>query len=405
MARIDAVDMYYFRLPDVQDIGDGGQDMVLVRLESDGHVGWGECEASPLPTLAALIAPLSHSACHPVIHSVRNAVLDGPDDIRALSAAVRANSFDLLQADHVLSGIEIAAWDLLGRRHECPVHELMGQTQSVGKIPYASVLFGDTPRETHERAHAIRAAGYRAAKFGWGTFGMGSVSDDEEQLEAARSGLGEAIDLMVDAGTVFGENVDEVLLRMPALKSHEVVWLEEPLTTWATTAYARLSREARVPLAAGEGLHHPLQAIELIRAGGISFVQVDTGRIGGINDSRRAQQAAQAQGVQFVNHTFTTHLALSASLQPYADDTSSRYCEYPFDASELARAASLDHIKLDENGLISAPDAPGLGITPDLDALAPYLVDVSITVNDDVLYTTPDAAGLTEMGRAAGSHA
>ena len=65
--KIDSVDLFYLRMPEVLDIGDGSQDALLVRVTADGYVGWGEAEASPLTSIASWIAPMSHSACHPVI--------------------------------------------------------------------------------------------------------------------------------------------------------------------------------------------------------------------------------------------------------------------------------------------------------------------------------------------------
>src|SRR5512135_3431269 len=103
-------------MPEVLDIGDGSQDALLVRIQAGGFVGYGECEAAPLPTIAAYVCPMSHSACKPVRASVEGQALDDPGDILRIGERVRENSFDLLQADHTYSGIDMALWDLLGKR-------------------------------------------------------------------------------------------------------------------------------------------------------------------------------------------------------------------------------------------------------------------------------------------------
>jgi L-alanine-DL-glutamate epimerase-like enolase superfamily enzyme len=82
-------------------------------------------------------------------------------------------------------------WKLLGYQHSC------------AKTPYASVLFGETPEATLLKARSIQSQGFRAAKFGWGPFGLSSVEADEAQLHAAREGLGKDGILLVDAGTVW----------------------------------------------------------------------------------------------------------------------------------------------------------------------------------------------------------
>jgi L-alanine-DL-glutamate epimerase-like enolase superfamily enzyme len=71
-------------------------------------------------------------------------------------------------------------------------------------------------------------------------------------------------------------------------------------------------------------------AQHLIDYGGVGFIQIDTGRIGGIGPARRVADYAVADGVTFVNHAFASHLALSASLQPFAGLADHRICEFPF---------------------------------------------------------------------------
>ena len=73
-------------------------------------------------------------------------------------------------------------WDLLGRRHQTPVHALLGMDKAHPKIPYASQLFGDTPQETSEKARAMATHGYQAVKFGWGPYGRASVREDRDQV-------------------------------------------------------------------------------------------------------------------------------------------------------------------------------------------------------------------------------
>ena len=98
---------------------------------------------------------------------------------------------------------------------------------------------------------------------------------------------------------------------------------------------------------------------------------------------------AEAHGATYVNHTFTTPLALSASLQPYAGLEQSRLCEYPTESSALARHLTVEAIGPDADGLIHIGDRPGLGMTPDPATLRQYLQPVEIRVGDQRLYTTP----------------
>lgn len=389
--KIEAVDLFYLSMPKVMDIGDGSQDALLVRVRAGGLEGWGECEASPLTSLASYVCPMSHSACHPVRFSVEGERIDHAADIQRISNAVRAHSFDLLQADHTLSGIDMALWDLLGKKMAAPVYQLLGYKKAYAKLPYASQLFGDTPEETFEKAKHAVAAGFRAVKFGWGLFGTGSVSADAAHLAAAREGIGKDNYLMIDAGTVWGTDVTAAKKRSNDLAAIDAYWLEEPFTNLALGAYKKLSESNDgIPLAGGEGCNNYVQAEAMIAHSGIKFIQIDAGRIGGITVAKQVADLAVESGVHYVNHTFTSHLALSASLQPYAGIEKDDICEYPIEQKSLAKDISATKIIPDSNGLIHIPGEPGLGVAIDPAALKKYLVDVEIKVKGNMLYRTPE---------------
>ncbi len=389
--KIESVDFFYLSMPEVLDIGDGSQDALLVRVRAGGFEGWGECEAAPLPSIAAWMCPRSHSACKPVRDSVLGQKLDGVADITRIGDLVRANSLDLLQADHTLSGVDIALWDLLGKKLGQPVWKLLGYKQSFPKTPYASVLFGDTPQETLKKGRAAQKAGYRAAKFGWGPFGRTTVAADREQLQAAREGLGPDGMLLVDAGTVWVDDVARAAQALPALRETRALWLEEPFVSGALDAYRALADQTGpLKLAGGEGAHNIWMARHMMQHGGVGYIQIDCGRIGGISVAKQAADDAVARGVTFVNHTFTSHLALSASLQPFAGLEKDVICEYPVEPKPLAVELTVNHLKRDANGSVHAPDAPGLGIAPDLAAVKKYLVPVEISVRGAVLYRSPE---------------
>src|SRR5687768_14557496 len=203
--KIEQVDFFYLAMPEITTAGDGSQDALLVRVEAGGHVGWGECEASPLVSIAAFVCPMSHGACRPVSASVLGQTIDSPADIARIARTIEWDSMDLLQAAHTWSGVEMALWDALGNARGEPVWKLLGYERAEKKTPYASQLFGDTPEETLELGRSVRRDGFAAAKFGWGPVGRGSVRDDEDQIAAAREGLGPDASLLVDVGQIFGE--------------------------------------------------------------------------------------------------------------------------------------------------------------------------------------------------------
>lgn len=238
--KIESVEFFYLAMPEITIAADGSQDALIVRVRSGDLTGWGECEAAPLPSIAAFVAPMSHGACQPVSAAVLGQKLDSPDDIVRIAASVDYLCMDLLQAAHTWSGIEMALWDLLGRHQGLPVWKLLGYERAYPKIPYASVLFGQTPDQTNERARKIRANGFRAAKFGWAPFGD-SLDGDIAQIEAARQGLGDEGLLLIDAGQIFGEDDKAAALRLQAMEHNSVLFFEEPFHGAAYEAYGRPS--------------------------------------------------------------------------------------------------------------------------------------------------------------------
>lgn len=69
--KIGSVDFFYPSMPDVTTAVDGSQDALLVRVVAGAHEGWGECEAAPLPSIAAFVCPMSHGACQPPAPTMR----------------------------------------------------------------------------------------------------------------------------------------------------------------------------------------------------------------------------------------------------------------------------------------------------------------------------------------------
>ena len=100
-------------------------------------------------------------------------------------------------------------------------------------------------------------------------------------------------------------------------------------------------------------------AEDLILHGGIQFVQIDVGRIGGITDAFRVRQLAEQRGVQYVNHTFKSHLSLAASLHVFATNESFNLLEYPAAGSELAQRLTVERLEVGSDGMVALTDEPG----------------------------------------------
>src|SRR5262249_18445837 len=152
-------------------------------------------------------------------------------------------------AVQAMSGIEIALWDIAGKATGRPVYQLLGGGFRKRFVAYASILFGDTPEETRRIGAELARQGYRAVKFGWGPFGQ-SEEGEIAHVKAAREGIGEAAELMVDAGLCY--DTATAIRRAAQLERFRLTWFEEPLHPDNIAGYGRLSARAPMRIAAGE---------------------------------------------------------------------------------------------------------------------------------------------------------
>ena len=127
----------------------------------------------------------------------------------------------------------------------------------------------------------------------------------------------------------------------------------------------------------------------MIFHGGLDFVQIDVGRVGGITPAHEIRRIAQARGLQYVNHTFKSHLSVAASLHVFATVPEFRFLEYPAGAAPLANDLAT-HIERDVDGLVRVPDVPGLGVTVNLDCVREFVQTLRIEMGGSDLYQTPE---------------
>ena len=379
--KIVAVDPFYLRLPRVTDAADGTQDSFLVRVRTDeGLEAWGESDASPLVSAAVYCCPMSHGNIINLRDTLIGERLDGPDDVRRLHAKALRNALDIQHVHHAYSATDLALWDLVGRKLNQPVWRLLDgpSAQPFPKRPYASMLFGDTPAATRSKAQQTRAEGFTAAKFGWGPMGKDRETD-VALVREARAGLGDDATLLVDAGVAWGTDWATAHQRAADFAPYRPGWLEEPLFGDAVDAYRKLvTRKPAVPIAAGEGSGRYRDAEDLLLNGGVKFIQIDVGRIGGLTAAHRVRKLAEEHAVTYVNHTFKSHLSLAASIHVFAAVESFELLEYVHGGSELARTLVKDPLARGADGLVRVPERPGLGVDVDLDVVRRFLVPLRI---------------------------
>src|SRR5881409_1284914 len=293
-----------------------------------------------------------------------------------VSEKLQQNSFWLGRGGsvtHAISGIDIALWDVLGQAAGQPVGRLLGGRYRQRVKPYASVLM-QQPEPLADHLRAIKAKGFRAFKIGWGPFGRHDAGLDQAIVCAAREAVGPDSLLMVDAGgsdAFWSQGYKWALRTAEMLADYDVTWFEEPLRPDAMNDYVELRRRAPVPIAGGEVFTRRQSFQPWLQAGAFDVVQPDVTKVGGISEERRIAWMAREHGVRFTPHGWNTAVGLAADLQLASAFPDTDLVEY------LNGSPFIDEIvaapwRLDADGMLAIPDAPGLGLQFNREAVLKY---------------------------------
>jgi L-alanine-DL-glutamate epimerase-like enolase superfamily enzyme len=269
---------------------------------------------------------------------------------------------------HALSGIDLALWDILGKSVGQPVHRLLGGARKREHYAYASDLSQPTLEETIELALRHKQDGYRAMKFGWGALGKDAKSDIAVAARL-RQALGPDFDIMIDMG--FSVPLDHAIRLGRAYAEHDIYFLEEPLSPDDVTGFAKLVAASPTPIATGEKASHEFDYLDLMDRGQLRIIQPDIARMGGITATMRVVAHAEARNVRVIPHCWSTDILVAATLHCISTMHDCPYLEYNVTDNPL-RTDLLVHPIRPRNGVVSVPDAPGLGIELREDTLARY---------------------------------
>jgi L-alanine-DL-glutamate epimerase-like enolase superfamily enzyme len=369
--KITRVEPIHLRLPIVNERCDGSQETLIVKVHTDGGiVGVGEVDSSSLVARAIIEAPLSHKICRGLVECVLG---QNPFEIDRLIHRMYEGSIFFGRQGAVIqamSGIEIALWDIIGKSTTRPVYQLLGGGFRKRFRAYASILFGDTPAETERIGRGLADQGYRAVKFGWGPMGQSEASD-LAHVRAARRGLGDDIELMVDAGLCW--DTATAIRRARQFEPFNLTWLEEPLHPDNLQGYARLSAHSPIRIAAGEEICDIKEFQQMMDVGGIDVAQVDVTRVGGLARSKRIGWDSYERHRLCVNHSYKTGVNIAASLHFVAALPNTHYFEYCVEQGALRKSLTKQAFSV-VDGDILVPEEPGLGVDLNEETVAKYRI-------------------------------
>jgi D-galactarolactone cycloisomerase len=353
--KITAIDTMLLRLPyrhSGPPTGFGGKvwttlDTLLVRVATDeGINGWGEAfgynvNEGTKTTIDTLIAPLCL----------------GRD-----AAGIAELMTDLQKKLHFfgrggpvtygLAGIDIALWDIAGKRAGLPLHHLFGGPARRQVRAYASLLRYQDPVVVAKLAAEAVERGYRHIKL---------HEIDVPPVAAARAAVGADIALMLDTNCPWSLGQAQTMARR--LAPYDLFWLEEPI--WPPEdfgALAALRRVGGLPIAAGENAGSTLQFAQMFRAGAVDYAQPSVTKIGGIGEMRKVLALAEAANVAAAPHSPYFGPGLLATLHLLAAAPQEMLCERLYVDLE---ASLFGDLVTAPGGMMIVPDGPGLGRDPD----------------------------------------
>jgi len=335
-----------------------GLEGLVVRLEtSDGAVAWGEAQAPAAPeavqtVIDRLLGPFLLTRDHLDPIACRDAMID--------AMAIRGHSYGFY-ADAV-AALDIALWDLAGKRHGVPVSALLGGRRHDRLPAYYSGLREPELDAKVRMAERVIDDGFGGVKL----YLRSDAQTEREHVEAVRDAIGPGAALFTDlfwaydlpGATRLGSLLDAV----------DAGWMEAPLGPTEQAAHARLSDAVDVPVAVGEPFRTAEQFDRWITAGALSVAQPDVPRTG-ITEGRRIADLASQAGVPIAPHlggSFGIGMAATWHLSAAVDNAMiQEHQQRWYDASQ----AFLEGVTV-EDGEAVVPDGPGLGISVDQTALA-----------------------------------
>jgi D-galactarolactone cycloisomerase len=336
---------------------------LFVRVEDgDGQFGWGEAWCNFPSVGAEHRARLINEMLGPMLAG--RAVTHPSDVFEYLSAATSVLALQSGEAGpfaQCIAAIDIALWDLFAKRANTPLWRTLGGTSPRMRV-YAS---GINPTGSVRQAEAAMRRGHRAfkLKIGFDTAG------DRANLRALRRLVGEAF-LAVDVNQGWG--IEAALQLAPALEEFNLAWLEEPLRAdrpWSE--WRSLQKRLTIPLAGGENISGRENFAAALKEGVLTVVQPDAAKWGGITGCLDVARDVLASKRHYCPHFLGGGIGLVASAHLLAGSGGGGLLEV--DSNDNALREDLCGAVADiRDGETVLPEAPGLGVEPDVKAIEKY---------------------------------
>ena len=199
-------------------------------------------------------------------------------------------------AIHAISAVDIALWDIAGKHHGVPVHQLLGGKLRDEIDAYGTFIPVDDPVANIPMVEKLRELGLTRLKIAGGNFGL-DAANDRRIVAAVRRAAGPDTWLAIDL-VYRWKTFDNAKRQADDLAEFDLAWIEEPLPPSDAEGLRRLAESIPTKVAGGEGLSTLEEFEPFIAATRLAVVQPDITRCGGISEMRRISALASQHQVQ-----------------------------------------------------------------------------------------------------------
>ena len=375
----------------------GGQYFIFIKVTSNNIVGWGECYAPPFhPRVVKKMIQDVSDRCvlgsdpYKIEHLFRN--------IYSLGYNQRPDTSLM----GILSGLEMACWDIIGKDLNKPIYELLGGLVREKLRSYTYLYPNDKDKKNiykdpdlaAERALEYIEEGFTAVKFdpvGPYTIydprqlSLSSLSLSEQFVSKIRKTVGDRCDILF--GT-HGQMTSASAVRLAKkLEQYDPLWFEEPVPPDNIDAMALVASKTSIPIATGERLSTKYEFAKVIEKKAASIIQFNLGRVGGILEAKKISAIAEAHGAQIAPHLYCGPIVAAANIQIATCIPNFLILEC-IEKMEGFYAEILKKPIQWKNGFIIPPKEPGLGIEIDEGVIGKYPYDekkLDLEVSNEII--------------------
>lgn len=276
----------------------------------------------------------------------------------------------------IVSGLEMALWDIKGKALNLPIYEFLGGAAR-DKIKVYSWIGGDRPQDVLEQAQDRVDRGFTAVKMN-GTSELHyidsfkKINEVVDRVASIRNKFGDALEIGIDFHGRVHKPMAKVLAK--ALEEYHPMFLEEVVLPENEEYFKEIADSISVPLATGERLYTRWQFKNIFKQGAISIIQPDVALCGGILEARKIAAMAEAYDMAVAPHAPYGPIALAATLQLdtcvpnvfIQEQSLGIHYNKGFDLLDFVKNKEIFQFK---DGFVDIPEKPGLGLEMDEDRI------------------------------------